>query len=57
MMVAIMLDSLRFPSCPSLTAAQLRFYQSIVEANDIYDFHTSVIKFTIQWYIVLGRIS
>ena len=45
MMVAIMLEVFKLPT---LAAAQLRFYQSVVEANDIYDFNTSVIKFAIQ---------
>ena len=47
MMVAIMLEVFKLPT---LAAAQLRFYQSVVEANDIYDFNTSVIKFAIQWH-------
>jgi hypothetical protein len=46
-MVAIMLEVFKLPT---LAAAQLRFYQSVVEANDIYDFNTSVIKFAIQWH-------
>ncbi|KAN0067936.1 hypothetical protein V8E54_013864 [Elaphomyces granulatus] len=36
MMVAIMLEIFKLPS---LAAAQLRFYQEVVEANDIYDQH------------------
>ena len=35
---------------PALAAAQLRFYQEVVEANETYDFHQSVIKFAIQWH-------
>jgi hypothetical protein len=47
MMVAIMLEVFKLPS---LAAAQLRFYQEVVEANDTYDFNSSVIKFAIQWH-------
>ncbi|KAN0068637.1 hypothetical protein V8E54_013361 [Elaphomyces granulatus] len=39
MMVAIMLEVFKLPS---LAAAQLRFYQEVDEANDIYDFHSSI---------------
>jgi hypothetical protein len=45
--MAIMLEIFKLPS---LAAAQLRFYQEVVEANDIYDFSSSVIKFAIQWH-------
>ncbi|KAN0072073.1 hypothetical protein V8E54_009802 [Elaphomyces granulatus] len=55
-MVAIMLEVFKLPS---LAAAQLRFYQSVVEANDIYDFHTSVIKTNILdpslWWPVIPQ--
>jgi len=47
LLVAIMLEIFKLPA---LAAAQLRFYQEVVEANETYDFHQSVIKFAIQWH-------
>lgn len=45
MLVAIMLEVFKLPA---LASAQLPFYQEVVEANDIYNFHQSVIKFAIR---------
>jgi len=47
LLVAIMLEVFKLPA---LAAAQLRFYQEVVDANETYDFHQSVIKFAIQWH-------
>ena len=41
---------LRYSSSRRWAAAQLRFHQEVVEANETYDFHQSVIKFAIQWH-------
>lgn len=46
MLVGIMLEVFKLPA---LAAAQLRFYQEVVEANEIYDLQ-SVIKFAVQWH-------
>jgi hypothetical protein len=48
LLVAIMLEIFKLPA---LAAAQLRFYQEVVDANETYDFHQSVIKFAIQWTV------
>jgi hypothetical protein len=47
LLVAIMLEVFKLPA---LAAAQLRFYQEVVEANETYNFHQSIIKFAIQWH-------
>ena len=47
LLVAIMLEVFKLPA---LAAAQLRFYQEVVEANETYKFHQSIIKFAIQWH-------